>query len=117
RDANPTRERPSRPRGKAALRRHGRTAVIVLLFASALAQAGLSYAANLVWPGLRVPLYFDKELKLRRRVAERTTAAGRPLTVVMFGSSRTQGALDGLTLEKDLSDRLGRAAAAFDFRV
>jgi hypothetical protein len=86
-----------------------------LFLAGVVLQAGLSLAANTAWPGLRDPLYFDKYAKLRRRVASRTTAAGRPVTVVMFGSSRTLLGLDGRLLEDELAARLGRPTVAFNF--
>ena len=109
--------RTHRPRGPATLHRRGRGAVVTLLLAWAAVQLALSVAANFVWPGLRDPMYYDKVAKLRRRIAERTTAAGRPLTVVMFGSSRTLMGLDGQALEAELVGRVGRPVVALNLGI
>jgi hypothetical protein len=103
-------------RGPDRLRRHGRTAVTALIATWLLSQAGL--AAVVEWSGtwLRDPLYADKELKLRRRIAARS-AAGRPWTLVMLGSSRTANGLDGLVLEAALDRIAGRPSVAFNFGV
>src|SRR5438105_71537 len=106
-----------RPRGRDALIRRGRTAVVVLLLAWVATQVGLSYAANFAWPDLRDPMFFDKLARLRSRVAEHTLGASRPLTVVMFGSSRTLMALDGQLLEEGLAERTGGPVVAFNFGI
>src|SRR5206468_2819432 len=108
---------PSRPRGRVAFVHRGRTAVGVLLLAWVATQVGLSYAANYGWPALRDPMYFDKEARLRLRVAEHTIGASRPLTVAMFGSSRTLMALDGQLLEEELTARVEGPAVAFNFGI
>jgi hypothetical protein len=109
--------RTHRPRGPATLLRRGRGAVVTLLMAWAAVQLILSVTANVVWPGLRDPMYYDKVAKLRRRIAERTTAAGPPQTVVMFGSSRTLMGLDGQALEAELAGRVGRPVAALNLGI
>jgi hypothetical protein len=78
-------------------------------------QVGLSVIACYVWPALRDPLYYDKLAKLRLRQAAIATTDGPPATVVMFGSSRTLSALDGKSLEEQLSARFGRPTVAFNF--
>src|SRR5689334_8878485 len=104
-----------RPRGPDPSR-HGRATVITLLVVGALSQAVLSRAVGRsLW--LRDPLYADKELMLRQRIASRTTAAGPPLTVVMLGSSRTGYGLCGEVAERVLAEWCGRPAVAFNFGI
>jgi hypothetical protein len=87
--------------------------VLTLLLAWAAAQAVLGRAMDgCLW--LRDPIFGDKELKLRARVATRTTAAGRPFTVVMLGSSRTGFGLRGDVVEDVLAAKLGRPVVAFN---
>src|SRR5256885_1650978 len=105
----------TRPPGRVPFPRPGRTPVGVRLPAWVATQVGLSYAANYGWPGLRDPMYFDKEARFRLRVAEHTLGKSRPFTVAMFGSSRTLMALDGQLLEEELTARVGGPAVAFNF--
>jgi hypothetical protein len=78
-------------------------------------QAGLSVIACYVWPALRDPLYYDKLAKLRLRQAAVAASGDQPATVVMFGSSRTLSALDGKSLDEQLSARFRRPTLAFNF--
>lgn len=72
---------------------------------------GLAVAAE-TYPRVRDPLYGDKFVKLRRRVA----GEPRPATVVMLGSSRTGLAFHGRRVEESLATD-GRRVAAFNFGI
>jgi hypothetical protein len=90
--------------------------VIALFVAWGVSQVALGKVLDhALW--LRDPLYGDKELKLHARVAERTTAGDRPLTVVMVGSSRTCYGLRGEIVEDRLAGQADRPVVAFNFGV
>lgn len=61
---------------------------------------------------IRDPLYGDKFVKLRAKLA----APDRGLSVVMFGSSRTGFAFNGKIVEQTVRDS-GRSVAAFNFGI
>jgi hypothetical protein len=84
-----------------------------MLLATVGSFAGMAWATQKAGAWLRDPLYADKESRLFERVA----AKGQPLTVVMFGSSRTSNALRGTDLEAILERSLGRPVVTFNFGV
>jgi hypothetical protein len=87
-----------------------------LLLGWVASQFALAWAIDSsLW--LRDPLYGDKYATLRRHVAERTTAAGRPLTMVVVGSSRTCYGLRGELVERELEVWSGRPAAVVNFGI
>src|SRR4051794_814307 len=108
--------RTRRALGPVQFRRRGRAAVLTLLAVWVGAQVGLARAidANL-W--LRDPFFGDKYATLTRHVAERTTAAGRPYTVVVVGSSRTCFGVRGDVIEGRLAARAGRPVAVVNFGI
>src|SRR5437868_3973864 len=101
-------------RGPDRLRRTGRAALLTAVALWVATQAVLSATLGDRW---RDPLYADKADKLRQRIIAKTGPAGPPLTVVMFGSSRTANALRGLALEPGLEAATGRSAVLFNFGV
>jgi hypothetical protein len=100
-------------RGPKRLQRHARNAVLAMVLAATGSFAGMAWAAQKGGAWLRDPLYADKETGFFRRVA----AKSQPLTVVMFGSSRTSNALRGTDFEAILEGSLGRPVVAFNFGV
>lgn len=84
------------------------------LFAAVQVGTGLLAEA---YPRLRDPLYGDKFVKLRRKLAAPTPAGAKPATVVMLGSSRTGLAFHGSRAEQAITASTGRPAAAFNFGV
>ena len=98
-------EKRQRPRTTA--RGRARAALLSALSLFALAQLVLALQVAAV----RDLPYWYKMDRLKRR----STAPGRPLTVVVLGSSRTLHGLQAASLEAPLSRRLGRPVVVFNF--
>lgn len=108
--------RPPSARGATRLRGRGRTAVGSLVLVWVVTQFALSAVLdNNVW--LRDAVFADKRERLRKRVIDRTTAAGRPIWVVVVGSSRTCFAVRGDVIENALGSRDGRQVAALNLGI
>jgi hypothetical protein len=106
----------SRSRGPAAFRAHGRTAVLTLLVVWVTMQLVLGRVIDAsLW--LRDPLFADKEVKLRQRVAAKTTATGRPYTVVVVGSSRTGAGVRGDRIEQVIRSAGGGETVVMNFGI
>jgi hypothetical protein len=100
----------------ARLRKHGRAAVGTLVLVWVASQFGLARAVEAsLW--LRDPMFADKRVKFRQRIAERTTAAGRPLAMAFIGSSRTCFAVRGDVVEDTIEPATGRRVAAVNFGI
>jgi hypothetical protein len=107
---------PHPARGATWLRRRGRAVVGSLVLAWVISQFGLSRAIDRnLW--LRDPMFADKREKFRQRVIGRTTAAGRPISVAIVGSSRTCFAVRGDVVEDRLGLRNGRQVAAVNVGI
>jgi hypothetical protein len=74
-------------------------------------QAALAWAIALWLPELHDPYFGYKAARLQRRTR------GRPVTVVMVGSSRTGYGLRASLLEDQLRADLGRPVVAFNFGI
>jgi hypothetical protein len=82
------------------------------------AQFAMGWAIRTDRVPLRDPLYQEKLALLREsRVFEPGGPAHRAQTVLFLGSSRTLGAIDAGAVGPELSRRLGRRVAAFNFGV
>lgn len=88
------------------------------LAVAAAAQVGLGVAVRTEQSSLRDPVYFDKLALLRSHPAfypAGSSAADRPTTVLLVGSSRTLNAVDAGAAGRQLSAALGRPAEVFNF--
>jgi hypothetical protein len=93
-----------------------RKARLVLLWL-ALGYLGIQLgllAAEEWWPFLRDPHYGYRVARLRERLAH---ADNRPVSVIMLGSSRTEGAFRAAPVEQELERQMGRPVALFNFGI
>jgi hypothetical protein len=74
-------------------------------------QLGLAVAIERWLPDLRDPEYGSRALRLQRRVAK---MPGRPLTIVMLGSSRTTLGFKAGQIEAPLQEALGRSVVSYN---
>jgi hypothetical protein len=79
-----------------------------------LFQITLSIGIETYLPEFRDPDYANKAARLRQRTIE---ADVKPLTVVMFGSSRTAFGLRGQFAEQELAPMTGRPTVVFNFGI
>jgi hypothetical protein len=93
------------------LNRQGRTALLWGLASFAALQALLAAAIELRFPELRDPEFGRKATRL----AARTSAAPRPYTVLMLGSSRVLFGFDAGRLEGPIARAAGRPAVVYNF--
>jgi len=89
-----------------------RSAVGWSLAGFAALQLGMALAMRLFFPALSDPAYRTKAARLEDRLR---SAAIRPLSIVMLGSSRTVFGLRGQLLEVPLARELNRPVVAFNF--
>jgi hypothetical protein len=94
--------------------RQARSELLWGLGAFAVLQLGLAAAIAGWLPQLRDPYYGEKLVRLLRR---RDASPGRPLTVIMLGSSRTLYGLKAGSLEEELAAPLGRPVVCFNFGI
>lgn len=107
-------DRSARLRGPECHRRHARSTIFAFLGAWIVVQAILvAFIERDAW--LRDPLYADKELKLRHRLAARTTPGERLVSIVVVGSSRVNLAVRGEYLESAFETATGQRAVAMNF--
>jgi hypothetical protein len=104
-------------RGRQRLQRHSRHVVLAGLVFVVVSFAGIAWRAASLGAWLRDPLYADKADRLLDRLAAKTTNGVKPLTIVMFGSSRTSNALRGTDLEIGFEKVTGRPVVAFNFGI
>lgn len=97
------------------LRRSRKSLLFALLGYLAL-QIPLAVAIER-YVALRDPMFGDKSLRLRERLAEKSLPDQPPLTVVMLGSSRTAYAFEGKRVEAILEEHLDRQVVAFNFGI
>jgi hypothetical protein len=93
--------------------RRSRSDVLWGLAAFAALQGALAALIAFRLPGLRDPSYSRPAAAL----AARLSAAPRPLTVVVLGSSRVQNGLQAHAVEERLTAELGRSVAVFNFGI
>ncbi|MFL5245664.1 MAG: hypothetical protein ACJ8FY_26510 [Gemmataceae bacterium] len=77
-------------------------------------QLSLAIAIETCLPQFRDPDYANKLVRLRQRTID---ADVKPLTVVMFGSSRTAFGLRGQCAEEHLAPITGRPTVVFNFGI
>jgi len=104
-------------RGRQRLQRHSRQVVLAGLVFVFVSFAGFAWRAASLGAWLRDPLYADKADRLLERLTAKTMNGVKPLTIVMFGSSRTSNALRGIDLETTLEKVTGRPVVAFNFGI
>lgn len=97
---------------KSSLSAQARSTLLTAIAAFVGLQLALATAIETRLPQLRDPLYGDKLLQLKNRIAE--SPAESPL-VVMLGSSRTVHGLDAETLEREMTRRQRRQVVAYNF--
>ena len=79
-------------RGPGPLQRHSRNAVVAALACVLSSLVGFAAFAASRGDWLRDPLYADKADRLMHRITGYSRNGDPPLTIVMFGSSRTSNA-------------------------
>jgi hypothetical protein len=104
-------------RGPERLQRHSRHAILAALVFVVVSFAGFAWRAASLGAWLRDPLYADKAERLIERIAAKTANGVKPLSIVMFGSSRTSNALRGTDLETALEKGTERPVVAFNLGI
>jgi hypothetical protein len=99
--------------GRRGLHRRARTSLLWALALVALLHPGLGLFLTIRQPALLDPAYGPRLTRLRKRMA----VPGRPLSVVMLGSSRTALGFMPDAFETPLAQALGRPVRAFNFGI
>src|SRR3954466_11383966 len=92
--------------------RRARHSLLIGLGTYAVLQGSLLWLLAVKQPWLRASSYADRVHGLRMRMQE---TPARPLTAVMFGSSRTVMGLQATLLDEPLSAAAARPAVAYNF--
>lgn len=94
--------------------RKARSVLLWLVTCFAASQIGLAAAESWYYPFFRDPEYGYRFVKLQRRVI---SSQGKPITVLMLGSSRTFNGFCGGPIEQELCQRTGQPIALFNFGI
>src|SRR5690242_9095656 len=104
----------TRRSARRALKNKARGAVLWALVLVLIAHVGLAVAIEGWLPQLRDTMFGGQPVAVRERL---DAASGRPLTVVVLGSSRVQWGVRGKDLEAALTHRLGRPVMVFNLGI